>query len=425
MNGAAIVSGSVRRVQQLCGVAYSAINAQLSFARPRQWPGRAADLAGSSAQTAAKAGTPQPNGAHMLRERTDRSGKRLTRLQLAALIFCAWTAVGVFLAMPDMLNGFHKYALIAKVIEAWAWSLLTPVVLLVDRKVDSKGRTIVRLTLIFLLLSIPFSLTHTFLAALLLYPIPQIDWSPLRNHQFATYYFISGWVTYCALIGMLLAFKFYNRFERSQRSLLEWRLNALRLHLEPHFLFNALNAISSEVVSRPRLAQDMIADLGALLRLSLDSKDNPEISLAQELTLLDHYLSIQKIRFGKRIAIRVEVDPDTVCAAVPSMLLQPLVENAIRHGVEGRRSGATIVISAARAGNRLQLSVVDNGRGLPEGWNLQSSAGHGLRVTLERLIALYPECGGECLTIQRRGGGGTEVIVRLPFSTRGSDGTDA
>jgi two-component system LytT family sensor kinase len=413
MNRAAIVSKSVRHVQLLCGVAYSVINAQLPFSKPVHRPRRTMDLKDSSAQPAAEVSTSV--GADQLQERASGGGKRLSRLQLAALIFCVWTAVGVFLAMPDMLKGFHKYALIAKVIEAWAWSLLTPVVLLVDRKVDSKGRNIVRLTLIFLLLSIPFSLTHTYLAAMLLYPIPQIDWSPLRNHQFAIYYFISGWVTYCAIIGILLAFKFYNRFERSQRSLLEWRLNALRLHLEPHFLFNALNAISSEMVKRPHVAQDMIADLGALLRLSLDSKDSPEIGLAQELTLLDHYLSIQKIRFGKRIDIKVEIEPDALSARVPSMLLQPLVENAIRHGVEGRRSGATIFISASRAGNRLQLRVADNGRGLPAGWKLESSTGHGLRVTLERLIALYPECGGECLTIGRRAGGGTEVTVRLPF----------
>ena len=383
------------------------------------WPRRALDPKESSGQTAAEISTRRPNDLGDLQARTSWGGKGLTRVQLAALIFCVWTAVGVFLAMPDMLNGFHKYALIAKVIEAWAWSLLTPAVLLVDRKVDSNGRSIVRLLLSFLLLSVPFSLVHTYLTALLQYPIAKITWSPLRNHAFAVYYFISGWVTYCAVVGMLQAFKFASKFERSQRSLLEWRLNALRLHLEPHFLFNALNAISSEVVKRPHVAQDMIADLGALLRLSLDSKESPEISLAQELTLLDHYLSIQKIRFGKRLDIKIEVEADAVSAQVPSMLLQPLVENAIRHGLEGRRSGATIVISASRAGNRLQLGVADNGRGLPEDWKLESSSGHGLKVTLERLESLYPECRGECLTIRRCAGGGTEVTVRLPFCPGG------
>ena len=339
----------------------------------------------------------------------------LTRVQLGLLNFGIWTGVGVFLAMPDMLNGFHVYALIAKVIEAWAWSLLTPVILLVDRKIDSKHRSIVRLSLIFLLLSVPFSLTHTLLTSILLYPIPQINWSPLRNHPFATYYFISGWVTYCAIIGLLLAFKFYNRFERAERGLLAWRLNALRLHLEPHFLFNALNAISSEVVERPHLAQDMIADLGALLRLSLDLKDSPEITLGEELALLDHYLSIQKIRFGKRIDFNIEAEPEALSAKVPSMLLQPLVENAIRHGVEGKRSGGKVRLSACRSGNRLQLEVSDNGRGLPAGWKLDGSTNHGLGVTLERLVTLYPLCGDDCLKIGRGEAGGTKVVVQLPF----------
>lgn len=339
----------------------------------------------------------------------------LGKIQLGALIFAIWTGIGVFLAMPDMLNGFHVYALIAKVIEAWAWSLLTPAILLVDRKVDLPHRSIVQLSLIFLLLSIPFSVAHTLLTSLLHYPIRQITWSPLRNPPYAVYYFISSWVTYCAVVGMLLAFRFYSRFERAERGLLAWRLNALRLHLEPHFLFNALNAISSEVEERPHRAQDMIADLGALLRLSLDLKDSPEITLAEELTLLEHYLAIQRIRFGQRIDFTIDIQPEALPARVPSMLLQPLVENAIRHGVEEKRAGGKVRVSAFRSEDRLQLCVADNGRGLPEGWTLERSANHGLGVTLERLTTLYPQCGGDCLRIAKREGGGTNVLVQLPF----------
>jgi LytS/YehU family sensor histidine kinase len=235
---------------------------------------------------------------------------------------------------------------------------------------------------------------------------------------------MGGWATFCAAIAVLQAAQYYSRFlrgelrvERLERSLLEWRLNALRLHLEPHFLFNALNAISSEVETRPRLARDMIADLGALLRRSLDSKDSLEISLTQELALLDHYLAIQKVRFGNRLDIKIDVEPEATSARVPSMLLQPLVENAIRHGIEKRRSGGQIAVTARKAGDRLQVNVVDDGAGLPGGWTLENVTGHGLRVTLERLLALYPECGGDCLTVERRGGGGTQVSVRIPLRT--------
>src|SRR5206468_3638425 len=124
------------------------------------------------------------------------------------------------------------------------------------------------------------------------------------------------------------------QLERVEKSLIESRLNALRLHLEPHFLFNALNAISAELGARPELARSMIGDLGALLRRSLDCKDSAEITLGQELALLEHYLSIQRVRFGERLAIEIEVEPDLLSLMVPSMLLQPLVENAIRHGIE-------------------------------------------------------------------------------------------
>jgi two-component system LytT family sensor kinase len=375
---------------------------------------------------------PHHIGLDVAQEHRNWAGKRLARIQLASLIFLAWTAVGIFEAVPEMLKGFYWYVFANKIFDSWGWALLTPALLLIDRRFALRQTNIAGLVLFFLLLSIPVTLVHTYLVALLLYPIPQISWSPLRNTDFAVYYFLGGWVTYCAFVAVLQAFRFYNRsltsqlqLERVEKSLIESRLNALRLHLEPHFLFNALNAISSEMVLRPHIAQDMVADLGALLRLSLDSKDSPEISLAQELTLLDHYVSIQKVRFGKRLDIKLEIDPDAVFAKVPSMLLQPLVENAIRHGVEGRRSGATITISASKSGDRLQLSVTDNGRGLPEGWKLESSAGHGLRVTLERLLALYPQCGAECLTVQRRAAGGTEVTVLLPFSPGGPDGTVA
>ena len=383
------------------------------FAKSIRW-GHSAGSLGVSEDRLSRPGTHFADAPHQQHD-TRRNGQSLTRLEFAALIFAVWTGVGVFVSVPDMLNGFNFYALLAKLIEAWAWGLLTPVLLAVDRRIDSKPRNIVRLSLIFLLLSVPFTLSHTLLTSVLLYPIPQIMWSPLRNHPFAIYFFISGWVTYCAIIGMLLAFKFYSRFQRAERSLLEWRLNALRLHLEPHFLFNALNAISSEIDDRPHLAQDMIADLGALLRLSLDSKNSPEITLAQELTLLEHYLSIQKVRFGKRIHISVNFEAAALSARVPSLLLQPLVENAIRHGVEGKRSGGKIAVSAVRSGNWLQLTVADNGRGLPAGWELESSTGHGLRVTLERLSTMYPECSATCLKLNPRREGGTEAVVRLPF----------
>jgi sensor histidine kinase YesM len=353
----------------------------------------------------------------------------LTRLRPAIAIFLAWTAVGIFLAVPDMFRGFEWYIFLSKIIDGWVWALLTPPLLLIDRKLASIEQNVVRLVLLFLLLSVPFSFAHTFVTGLLLYPITEIWWNPLRTYDFTIYYILGSLQVYSAFVGILQAFKYYNRFltsrlqlERVEKRLLESRLSALRLQLEPHFLFNALNTISSEVTANPSLARDMIVDLSALLRQSLDCKDRAEITLAQELSLLEHYLSIQRVRFGDRIEIGIEVEPQSLSVMVPSMLLQPLVENAIRHGIEGRLAGGKVTISAWRDGDRLQIHVLDDGIGLPPSWGIEGSTGLGVRATRERLAALYPELGGDSFAIRRRESGGTEVAMRVPIRAAGGGG---
>jgi two-component sensor histidine kinase len=350
------------------------------------------------------------------------------RLDSAILVVLVWTAVGLFEAVPDTLDGFRWEEVVGKLIDAWAWALLTPAILLIDRRLSSALQSALHLAAAHLVLSVPFSLVHTYLTGLLLYPIPAIWWNPIRITEFAIYFYLGGWITYCAFAGILHAFKFYNRLmtsqvelERVEKRLVESRLNALRLQLEPHFLFNTLNAISSELAEDPALAREMIEDLGALLRRSLDCQGNSEITLAQELALLDHYLAIQKLRFGERIDIQIEVEPATLSAMVPSMFLQPLVENAIRHGLEGRLSGGRVVVSARHVGDQLQIKVVDDGVGLPHHWQMEACAGLGIRVTRERLQALYPEPGGQDFTISRGESAGTEVAIRIPLNRTGAE----
>ena len=348
-------------------------------------------------------------------------------IRRAALVLLAWTAVGIVQAIPVLIASYDNANLIDKVLDAWAWALLTPAVLLVHRKLSSE-QSVARLALFWFVAAIPFSVVHAYLSGLVSYPIKAIWWNPLRTRSYLVFYVLGSWQTFFAVAAVLEASRYYSRFltsdlklERVQKTLIEARLNALRLQLEPHFLFNALNAISSELSINQKLARDMIEDLGVLLRQSLDCKDRTEITLSQELTLLEHYLSIQRVRFAERLEIRMKIEPAALTRLVPPMLLQPLVENAIRHGIERRMSGGTITVSAAIVGERLQIHVLDNGVGIPRNWRMEDCSGLGVRVTRERLEALYPECGEDCFAIRRRKTGGTEVAIHIPLHNSESD----
>lgn len=343
-------------------------------------------------------------------------------LRSGVLVLLAWTAVGCFQFLPGLLVGLQWPFVISKLIESWAWAILTPAIIIIDRRLTSSEKNIGYLILVYVPLSIPFTVVHTYLEALLEYPIHQIWWSPLRIIDYVMYYFMASWQVFWGVVGILQALKYYNsllasrvQLERTEKTLIESRLNALRLQLEPHFLFNALNAISSDVTTNPKLAREMLENLGALLRSSLECKERTEITLAQELELLEHYLSIQQVRFGDRLEITTDIAPEALPMMVPSMLLQPLVENAIRHGIESRISGGEIIVSATLETDYLDIRVLDNGVGLPRNWRLDDTKGLGVRVTLERLTALYPKLGESCLTLHRRENGGTEVAVQIPL----------
>jgi LytS/YehU family sensor histidine kinase len=139
------------------------------------------------------------------------------------------------------------------------------------------------------------------------------------------------------------------------------------------------------------------------------------------LAFLDRYLAIQKIRFGDRLQIEMRISPEVQFAAVPSLFIQPLVENAIRHGISSRSSGGSVIVSAERAAEQLRIRVIDDGVGLPPRWTLERCAGLGLSVTRDRITGLHPD-GASYFAIRPRAGGGTEAEVRLPLRLNGEDG---
>jgi hypothetical protein len=349
------------------------------------------------------------------------------RVVLAAL---GWTILGCVFALPDLSRGTEwRRALLLSLTLWWSWGIVTPLILWVDRQIPVPNKQLARRILSHLIPSLMATSAYVYVLGAVRAAAGIAAWNglprigvlvdSLRN------LFVWNWLIYWLILGAWQAYRYYDhyvagelRLERLERQFSEARLNALRMQLDPHFLFNALNAVSSQVERDPKLARRMIEHLGDLLRMSLESKDRQEVPLAEELAFLEHYLAIQKIRFGERLRIEIGIAPETKFASVPCLLLQPLVENAIRHGISKRSSGGTIVVSAKRVGETLEVHVLDDGVGLPRQWSLENSGGVGLAVTRQRIAALHPN-GASRFVVRDRECGGTEVEIALPFNLMG------
>jgi two-component sensor histidine kinase len=197
---------------------------------------------------------------------------------------------------------------------------------------------------------------------------------------------------------------------RLHAQLAEARLDALRRQLDPHFLFNTLNAVSSLVERDPRGVRRMIARLSDLLRHSIEGASTPEITLERELELLARYLDIMQVRFQGRLEVETRIDPATRGGLVPNLILQPLVENAIKHGIERSEGGGRIVVTAERRNGDVVLQVSDDGPG-PEG--AVAGSGVGVRNTRERLAELYGT--RQQFVLRRSDEGRTIAEVVLPY----------
>jgi two-component system LytT family sensor kinase len=231
-------------------------------------------------------------------------------------------------------------------------------------------------------------------------------------------------LNYWLILGAYLAFDYHRQAQERERRavhleslLTEARLSALRSQLHPHFLFNALNTVSAYVETDPALARAMLAHLGDLLRFSLDSEDRRDVSLAEEIAALDHYLAIQCARFAGRLRTHIDIPPELLEVRVPGLVLQPLVENAITHGLRHVPGMGEIRISACARGNDLVLTVRDNGTGLPSDWVMERDAGIGLSNTSSRLAEMYGE--RQQFRLSTAGGGGVIAEIRMPLGEVG------
>jgi two-component system, LytTR family, sensor kinase len=226
--------------------------------------------------------------------------------------------------------------------------------------------------------------------------------------------------TYVPILLVAHAVSYYRRFrERELRTaqlesqLAKARLQALKSQLEPHFLFNTLHSISSLMLTDVAAADHMMSLLSDLLRMSLASNECQITTLSSEIEFVNGYLEIEKIRFEDRLKVVLEIAPDTLDAQVPHLLLQPLVENAVRHGISRQSSNGEIRIASSHDHRNLHLRVTDNGPGLTGSAEVPPHGGHGLGATRERLRTLYGD--NQAIEIRNGAQGGAEVSVRIPF----------
>jgi two-component system LytT family sensor kinase len=347
----------------------------------------------------------------------------------AALVLVIWTLVGLFSAgqwylfqvsrgtAPDWLQ-----ALPPNLASCWIWAGFTPAVVYLARRFRIERASWPRMLALHGVYALGFSLLDASLDTLLGRWIPTLR---PPSSSILTEYFAQSFLnvfSYFAVVAVAHAMQYHALFterqvaaSRLEAELLGARLRALEMQLRPHFLFNTLHTIASLVrADRNPAAVRMIAGLSDLLRASLRTEGPSEIPLRDELALAERYLAIEQIRFQERLAIRVSADPAALDALVPSLILQPLVENAVRHGIERRAAPGRVEIDVRRRNGTLVLRVHDASSGAAAA--ARDGAGIGLSNTQARLRHLYGD--DQRFELSGTADGGSVALVELPFHDR-------
>jgi len=338
-----------------------------------------------------------------------------------------WTAVAVLAAAIRYAYYFDRqhiawwHSLAYSLTDEYLWALITPALLAFGVAFRLDRETWPRLPL-HLAVAIVVPVLYWFPASALTHRLglalghEQWGWEVTREE------FVGAYLNNLLVAAEVLAVSQWLVLHRESREraaraaqleaeLARAQLELLRLQLEPHFLFNTLHAIGTLVRDDADAAERMIVLLSDLLRRALQDRGAQEVSLGEEMEFLDRYLEIERVRFPDRLAFARDLQPESLRALVPTLLLHPLVENAIRHGVARRAEGGRVGIRSRAVDGRLELRVWDDGPG--DGTSAARSAGIGLANTRARLQHLYG--GAHRFELRRRPEGGTEVVVGLPL----------
>ncbi len=337
-------------------------------------------------------------------------------------IFAAYTLLGLLFSSQvwiDYSYGRHPIswgrATAVALADWYLWAALTPAIVWLARRFRLEPGKWAISQAMHVPMSLLFAVVKQFADTFVAMAITGISRVPT---SFMKIYV--SFLTYWGIVGITYSVEHYRKYrERElqalqlQTALARAQVQSLQMQLQPHFLFNTLNAIAALMRENVEAADVMIARLGDLLRVTLSTADVPQVTLRRELELVDMYLEIQRARMGSRLTTRVAADPDTLDAMVPTLVLQPLVENAIRHGAAARTGPALVEIRARRDGDVLTIDVEDDGPGPPDA----IAPGHGLENTRLRLAAAYGSAAS--IGVSRRSGGGASVRVTLPVTGPG------
>jgi two-component system, LytTR family, sensor kinase len=319
-------------------------------------------------------------------------------------------AVGEFASLTQIVP--------AELVFTYTWALLTPVVMFGAKRFPVWGHTRTRNWAVQVGAMLAFVLLHAALfsvAMTALEPTASFANLPQRFGQTLLSWTVLDALVFCVIIIVHHAVVYYRvskdraiRASQLEAHLAQAQLQMLRMQLQPHFLFNTLHSISALMHKDVRRADSMVASLSDLLRMSLQNIGAQEVPLQSELDFLQRYMEIMSLRFGDRLRVSLDVDPETRDARVPNLFLQPLVENSFRHGF-GDLGKGVIAITVRRDGDMLRCDVIDDGRGLRSG----HKEGVGLASTRQRLAHLYGD--RHAFTLRGAPGEGVHVTMAIPF----------